>query len=141
MGNHMTKMHALVAVAALSANVAALPLAAQAASRTERVTFAKGATSKIVKSSIKGYDYVDYVINARGGQLMTVRLTTNKSSNYFNIMPKGSETAYFIGSRDGNDFRGPVPQTGDQAIRVYLMRNDARRGVTANYTLNIAVVD
>jgi hypothetical protein len=117
------------------------PLTAEAAPRTERVIFAKGASSKTVKGSIKGYDHVDYVINARGGQQMAVKLTTNRGSNYFNIMPKGSETAYFIGSQDGNDFNGPVPASGDQIIRVYLMRNDARRGVTANYTLRISVVE
>ncbi|MCF2514060.1 hypothetical protein LVY65_03105 [Sphingomonas sp. G124] len=127
--------------AVLAFSAVAVPLIAEAAPRTERVTFAKGASSKTVKGSIKGYDYVDYVINARGGQQMAVKLTTNRGSNYFNIMPKGSETAYFIGSRDGNDFNGPVPASGDQVIRVYLMRNDARRGVTANYTLRISVVD
>ncbi len=41
----------------------------EAAPRTERVTFPKGATSKAIKGAIKGYDYVDYVIGARGGQL------------------------------------------------------------------------
>jgi hypothetical protein len=120
---------------------AAVPGAAYGAPRTERVTFAKGTTSKAIKGSVKGYDYVDYVIGARGGQLMTVSLTTNKPSNFFNITPRGSETAYFIGSRDGNQFRGPVPATGDQVIRVYIMRNDARRGVAANYTLRISVTD
>lgn len=112
-----------------------------AAPRTERVAFTKGASSKIVKGSIKGYDYVDYVVGARGGQLLSVNLTTNRGSNYFNIMAKGNEAAYFIGSNEGNSFRGPVPATGDQVIRVYIMRNDARRGVVANYTLKISIVD
>ena len=134
------KKRSLATLAALAASVVA-PVLAQAAPRTERVTFAKGASSKVIQGSIKGDAYVDYVVNARGGQLMTVKLTTSRGSNYFNVMPKGSETAYFIGSRDGNEFRGPVPETGDQVIRVYLLRNDARRGVTAKYTLRLAVVD
>ena len=112
-----------------------------AAPRTERVAFAKGASSKVIKGTVKGYDYVDYVIGARGGQLLTVNLTTNRGSNYFNVMAKGNEAAYFIGSNEGNSFRGPVPASGDQVIRVYLMRNDARRGVAANYTLKISIVD
>lgn len=114
---------------------------ASAASRTERVAFAKGASSKIIKGAIKGDNYVDYVIGARGGQLLTVNLSTNRPSNYFNIMAKGNPAAYFIGSASGNSFRGPVPATGDQVIRVYLMRNDARRGVAAAYTLKISIVD
>jgi hypothetical protein len=129
---------------ALTLATAALSLSAtvvDAASRTERVSFAKGASSKVIKGTIKGYDYVDYVIGARGGQLLTVNMTTNRGSNYFNIMPKGNPTAYHVGSSDGNAFRGPVPATGDQVIRVYLMRNDARRGVAAAYTLKISIVD
>jgi len=126
---------------ALALSAIALCTSLVAAPRTERVAFAKGASSKVIKGTVKGYDYVDYVIGARGGQLLTVNLTTNRGSNYFNIMAKGNEAAYFIGSAEGNSFRGPVPATGDQVIRVYLMRNDARRGVVANYTLKISIVD
>lgn len=129
----------------ISASLAAFGLlvahsAAWAAPRSERVVFAKGATSKVIKGSIKGYDYVDYVIRARGGQSLTVSLTSNRGSNYFNIMPSGDPSSFYNGSIDGNLFRGPVPASGDQIIRVYLMRNDARRGVTATYTLTISIV-
>jgi hypothetical protein len=125
-----------LALSALTASAVVI-----AAPRTERVAFAKGASSKVIKGSIKGYDYVDYVIGARGGQLLTVSLTSNRASNYFNVMAKGNEAAYFIGSNEGNSFRGPVPASGDQVIRVYIMRNDARRGVAATYTLKISIVD
>lgn len=130
----LTIMIASAAAMAMATGVAAAP-------RTERVSFAKGASSKTVKGTIKGYDYVDYVIGARGGQLLSVSMTTNRGSNYFNIMPKGDDEAYFIGSTGGMTFRGPVPATGDQVIRVYMMRSDARRGVTAAYTLKISIVD
>ena len=76
---------------ALALSAIALSSVAIAAPRTERVAFAKGASSKVIKGTIKGYDYVDYVIGARGGQLLTVNLTTNRGSNYFNIMAKGNE--------------------------------------------------
>jgi hypothetical protein len=125
----------------LCAAVLSVSVPVDAAPRTERVAFAKGASSKVIKGSIKGYDYVDYVIGARGGQLLTVSMTSNRGSNYFNIMAKGSEAGYYNGSTSGNSFRGPVPATGDQVIRVYIMRNDARRGVAASYTLKISIVD
>ncbi len=127
--------------AAAAIVIASMTGTAVAAPRTERVSFARGKSATVIKGAIKGYDYVDYVIGARGGQLMTVKLTTNRGSNYFNIMPRGSDTAYYIGSIDGNSFRGPVPATGDQVIRVYMFRSDARRGVTANYSLSISIVD
>jgi hypothetical protein len=126
---------------ALVACVGMVSAAVIAAPRTERVAFAKGASSKVIKGTIKGSDYVDYVIGAKGGQLLTVSMTTNRGSNYFNIMPKGDPAAYFNGSTNGNSFRGPVPASGDQVIRVYLMRSDARRGVSASYTLKVSIVD
>lgn len=129
------------AVVAMSALALLASTSLLAAPRTERVAFARGASSKVISASVKGNDYVDYVIGARGGQLLTVSLRSNRPSNYFNVMARGNEAAYFIGSAGGSTFRGPVPATGDQVIRVYIMRNDARRGVTANYTLTISVVD
>jgi hypothetical protein len=136
MSYHSKILSSFAALTLLSAS-----LAADAAPRTERVSFAKGTNSKAIKGIVKGYDYVDYVIGARAGQQLTVTLTTNRTSNYFNIMRRGDDAAYFIGSTEGNSFRGSVPTSGDQVIRVYLMRNDARRGVAASYTLKISIVD
>jgi hypothetical protein len=45
----------------------------------------------------------------------------------------------FIGSSAGNRFSGPLTVSGPHTILVYLMRNAARRGETANYTLTIGV--
>ena len=42
-----------------------------------------------------------------------------------------------IGSVAGNEFAGTVRATGDFAIRVYLMRDAARRSEQASYTLRI----
>jgi len=45
----------------------------------------------------------------------------------------------FDGSIRGNSFSGKLPQTGDYRIRVYLMRNAARRGESATYSIDIEV--
>ncbi len=45
----------------------------------------------------------------------------------------------FIGSTEGNRFSGPLTASGRHTVQVYLMRNAARRGEVANYTLTIGV--
>lgn len=104
------------------------------------VSFARGATSTTLKGSIKGEQYRDYVVNARAGQTMTVTLTNPDGRAFFNVMAPGSTgEAVFIGSTEGNSFRGPVPGTGANIVRVYQMRATGRRGEVANYSITIGV--
>ena len=107
--------------------------------RAERVHFAKGATSTVVKGPIKGDHYIDYQLRAGAGQTLSVEMKTGNASGYFNINPPGSEVAMFIGSTSGNRFSGVLPMDGDYSTRVYLMRNAARRKESARYTLTLDV--
>lgn len=108
--------------------------------RSERVQFARGATSTVIKGQIKGHHYIDYQVRAGAGQALKVELKTSNASSYFNINPPGSDdVAMFIGSTSGNRFSGVLPTDGDFTIRVYLMRNAARRNETASYTLKVGI--
>lgn len=118
---------------------AAIPAIAQAPIRTERVQFARGATSATVRGAIRGYDTVDYVVGARAGQSMSVSLQTGSTSAYFNVLPPRSEEAIFNGSINGASFGGRLKDSGDYRVRVYLMRNAARRGERATFSLTIGV--
>jgi hypothetical protein len=128
---------AVFALAAVLA--AALPAVAQDHSRTERIQFARGASSATLHGYIHGYDTVDYVLGARGGQTLTVRLQPTNASAYFNVTRQGAAEALFVGSTTGNQFTGRLPASGDYVVRVYLMRNAARRDEHANYTLTVGV--
>ena len=129
----------VVAAAAFLAVV--IPAVAQAPIRTERVEFARGTTSSTIKGTIKGDSSVDYKIGARAGQTLNVRLQSSNSSNYFNVIVPGADSAMFVGSMSGNSFTGTLPSSGDYTVRVYLMRNAARRGESANYTLTVGVTN
>jgi hypothetical protein len=108
--------------------------------RTERVQFHKGANSATVEGTIKGYASVDYVLGARKGQSMNVSMATDNTANYFNILAPGSnDEAMFIGSTSGNQFEGTLPANGDYKVRVYLMRNAARRDEVAKYRLEMII--
>jgi hypothetical protein len=107
--------------------------------RTERVAFAAGTSGSLIEGSITGRQIVDYVVNADAGQILSVDIQTSNASAYFNILPAGAEEALFIGSTSGNVADLPTSAAGDYVIRVYLMRNAARRGETARYSLAIGI--
>lgn len=113
---------------------------AERAIETRTVRFAPGASSAVLQGQLKGYAIVDYRLRARAGQTMSVRLTSDNLSNYFNVLPPGSrDVALFIGSVSGNTWRGPLAEGGDYRIRLYLMRSAARRNETAEYRLEVAI--
>jgi hypothetical protein len=110
--------------------------------RTERVQFKPGTSSATIKGKIKGYETVDYVLEASKGQHMNVSMATNNGANYFNILAPGeNEVAMFNGSMTENQYEGTLPESGDYKIRVYTMRSAARRNEVADYRLEMIVTD
>ena len=104
------------------------------------VHFAKGQSSRVIKGQIKGYQYIDYTLNAKAGQRLAVVYKSRQLSSYFNILPPGAQDeALFIGSSAGDVYRGVLPASGEYKLRVYLMRNAARRNQTASFTLNVTL--
>lgn len=104
-----------------------------------RVEFSRGQSSTTIRSSIRGYDGINYRVNVRGGQRLAVTMDSTNGSNYFNILgPDGGE-ALFNGSISGNFADVIVPASGDYVVQVYLMRNAARRNEQARFTLRIEV--
>ena len=108
--------------------------------RSERVRFAKGASSAVIKGQVRAYHYVDYLVHAGAGQTLSVAMTTGNGANYFNVLAPGAgDAAMFNGSMSGERYAGIVPADGDYRIRVYLMRNAARRNEAARYSLSVEV--
>jgi hypothetical protein len=129
-------------LAAAAALVLAVPVTAgaqPAPPRQERVSFAKGASSATIKGQIKGDADVDYVVGAAAGQTLTVSLKVSNRSNYFNVLPPGSADVAMHVAQDGQPYTGMLPADGDYKVRVYLMRNAARRNEASDYTLTISV--
>lgn len=113
-----------------------------AENRYEEVRFARGTSSTTIRSSVTGYDTVNYTVDARAGQNMTVSLRSNINANYFNIYAPGNgpgDGAMFGGETNGNRYSGRLPASGRYTIQVYLMRSVARRNVRADFTLSIAI--
>jgi hypothetical protein len=107
--------------------------------RQEQIQFEKGASSATLTGNIRGDQIVDYQLRARAGQSMVVNFKPSNLSAYFNILPPGADVAIFVGSTAGNRFEAELPADGMYTIRVYLMRNVARRNETAHYTLKVGI--
>lgn len=107
--------------------------------RKERLKFAPGTSSAIVKGQIKGGSDVDYMVRASAGQTITVSLKPSNRSNYFNVLPpQSADVAMYIG-QTGEEYKGMLPDDGDYTIRVYLVRAAARRNEVSDYTLTVGV--
>lgn len=124
---------------ALAIGMGASEVVAQDAVSTERLRFAKGATSASAAGSVRGYATKIYVVGARAGQAMAVNLKTSNASNYFTVIAPGANDALFDGTINGGSFKGKAPASGDYRINVFLMRNAARRNETGKYTISIAI--
>jgi hypothetical protein len=103
------------------------------------LAFAKGASSAMVTGRITGGETVDYVVRAAAGQTLAVTLTPSNPSNYFNVLPPGSDDEAMYNGQNGEPFRGLLPTDGSYRVRVYLMRNEARRHGTSSFTLSVEV--
>lgn len=134
-------MRRLLPAAVLTLLVAA-PATAQApildATRTVPVRFARGADSATMQGRVHGYDTVDYVLGARRGQRLTAALRTSNTFAYFTVLPPGDPTAPDGGATTKN-YSGVLTASGDWRVRVFLMRNAARRGERADYTLTTSI--
>lgn len=115
------------------------------AQETVDIKFKPGSSSAEINGTIKGDEYIDYVLGARGGQTMVVSLavtgTNGNGSAFFNILPAGQDYGgpYTGNMDDDNRAEVTVPSDGDWAIRVYLMGNDRDAGKTVGYSINVFI--
>ena len=106
---------------------------------TQTVHFAKGSSLKTIHDAVKGWELKEYRLGAKAGQSMKVVLESSNDALFFNIWAPGEEMALFNGSDMGIRFSAVLPKDGTYRVRVYLMRNEARSGEKAEYTLTFAI--
>jgi hypothetical protein len=129
-------MKALIAGVLASMLLATLPARGQI--QQQQVQFPKGKSGTTIQGSLRGDETADYKLRAAIGQEMKIRLKPD--SVYFNVLPPGSnDVALFVGSRDGNEFRGSLPASGEYRIRVYQMGHAATSGKRSNFTIEVSI--
>ncbi len=137
---HTMSLHGLF-LAFLLGSSPLLLAAPQARPHVENVIPAPGGPALHLHGTLKGYAYADYLLCARQGQEMNVSLRASHSSTYFNVLPPGGQEALFNGSVNGDRFYGLLPQNGLYTVRVYLMRNAARRNAVTRYHLTLGLTE
>ena len=134
---HITRRTALLAGLAFSFTPWAMADKPAPQPTAKVIHFAPGSTKATESGSVHGYDNVTYTVAAQAGEQFKISLKTKNTSNYFNVTAPGKDEALFVGSVSGNQATFTAEQAGDYVVNVYLMRNAARRGATAKYTLSI----
>jgi len=114
-----------------------LPLSIFAQGAPQRVRFQSGHSSAKLKGRIVGFDTKDYVVAAKAGQAMAIRLSSSNPSAYFVIY---SISGRVTDMNEATEWSETLSESGDYLIRVFMMRSAARRkGATANFTLSISI--
>lgn len=109
----------------------------------ERIALKEGADRVTVKGRLHGrrQDGHDYVVTVKDGQTLAVELqASQKASTHFNVLPPDGGEALYRGEVEGDPkWEAQLQADGDYTVRVFLDRAAARKGVSSEYELGIAV--
>jgi len=93
------------------------------------------ATVQRFQGLLTGRGDAHHAVQGRAGQTLSVLLHTNNVSQAFNVLPPGSAEAMYMGASSGVQAVLRLPADGRYTLDTFLMRNAARRGERARYTL------
>jgi hypothetical protein len=102
--------------------------------KIQRVKFARGRTTAVLKGSVVRGTNDHYVLGAREGQTMIVHITSlEKNAVFYVVGPDGGALAGAEDGADVSDWTGALPTSGDYSIVVSPTRGNA------TYTLEITI--
>jgi hypothetical protein len=125
------KRACLVACALL---LLAAPAFAVQRGKSQRVRFARGRTTAVLKGAVVRGTQDRYLLGARAGQTMTVHITSREQNAVFVIL--GPDATALEGTEEGADaidWTGELPLSGDYSIWVSPSRGNA------TYTLEVTI--
>jgi hypothetical protein len=102
--------------------------------KTQRVRFPRGRTTAVLKGAVVRATQDQYILGTRGGQTMTVHITSREKNAVFTIL--GPDATALPGTEEGadtTDWSGELPLSGDYSIWVGTTRGNA------TYTLEITI--
>jgi hypothetical protein len=103
----------------------------------QRVRFERGKSSATTKGHVAGFDTQDYVVDARAGQQMDIRLKASNPETYFVLYSINGKATDM---NETDHYSLETSESGDYVIRVFMMRAAARRkGAASDYTLTISI--
>jgi hypothetical protein len=134
-----------VLVALVLAMAVPFPASADDPVHRMRVHFERGSNGATINGHIHGRETVEYRLGVRQGQMMRVHLGSRHDGVYFNVFEPGKrpgrDAAFYVGATGGNQVEFRTAHSGDYMVQVYLVPAAARRGESANYTIEFTVGD
>ena len=125
-------MKQILKVVVLSAVLAGLVVAQTG--KTQRVRFARGRTTAVLKGAVVRGTQDRYILGARGGQTMIVHVTSREKNAVFAILgPDGTALPGAEEGTDATDWSGTLSMSGDFSIWVGPTRGNAA------YTLEVTI--
>jgi len=98
---------------------------------TKRIKFAKGRSSATVSNSVIRGDRDTYIVGAKAGQRMTVKITSLESNAVFQIQdPSGNYLLDAGEEADATNVTNSLPENGDYRIIVGGTRGNASYKLT-----------
>ena len=109
-------------------------LALAQSGKVQRVRFARGRTTAVLKGAVIRATKDRYILGARGGQTMLVHVTAlEKNAVFYIVGPDGSMRPGAEDDADATDWEGQLPESGDYSIYVSPSRGNA------TYTLEVTI--
>ncbi|MCR8669310.1 hypothetical protein NO995_16600 [Aestuariibaculum sp. M13] len=109
---------------------------------TKELNFDSDKANLVIEDVFKGEEIIDYALNVKKGDSVSIILNRKINSSYFNLLPPGSNNvADFIGQTQGDTCKMVLQQTGVYKIRVYQMRSSARRGTEVKFKLDVSLFE
>lgn len=87
-------------------------------SGTERITFAPGAISATINSTVTDPTHRKYLVRAQAGQTLKVQLTSAQPTTSFSVVGVSSGQTLKGFGDSGNNWAGVLPQTQDYLIEI-----------------------
>jgi hypothetical protein len=97
--------------------------------RTMRIRFARGRSTKVIEDAVVRATRDRYLLRARAGQTLIVRITSLEDNAVFDIYAPGRRTL----AQETTDWTGELPRSGDYVISVGGTRGNA------SYRLEVTV--
>lgn len=104
------------------------------AGKTQRVRFARGRTTAVLKGAVVRGTEDRYILGARAGQTMIVHISSREKNAEFMIQdPNGTAVEGMDDGLADTDWTGELPVSGDYSIWVSPTRGNA------TYTLEVTI--
>ncbi|MBL8583512.1 MAG: SH3 domain-containing protein [Rhizobiaceae bacterium] len=101
----------------------------------ETLRFRPGATNTVVRGLVVGRGDVNYRLEGRAGQRMSLDLRSRNNFLYFNVFdPRGRVIA-----REETNWSDRLRTSGFYRVQVFLMRSEARRDKVVPFTLEARI--